>query len=251
MSEFKQAELGGFRREYKINTAPGGMAALGLMMIYGAVGTLILILGLLEIVELGSAGFGLTGVAPIALGVGLWGAFNFWRQRDNSLKTYQHGFTLRQKGRNYTFRWSEIKFVWAQLTLHKVNGVPVKTVHEYFVQADDSARVKLDNIFEDIELIGETILRETFPHLYQKALESCERGEEVDFGGLKINRTGLSLGDKSVGWNEIEKIETRDGTIRIRKQGKWLNFLEFDAGSMPNLNVFEALANKILSESKN
>ena len=73
-----------------------------------------------------------------------------------------------------------------------------------------------------------------------------EQGEIVKFGRLAVSDKGLHSGTKVLEWHDIKGVKIKDGYISVSKRGKWLNWSNIAASSIPNLSVFLTLVDEII-----
>ncbi len=167
------------------------------------------------------------------------------RARGQVVTVFADGLTRTQYGKTLTLRWEEITSVWQQVTKHYYNGVYTGTTHVYTVQKTDSTKIKFNDAVKNVEQLGNTIQDEVTQRLLPLAITSLSSGETITFGKLGINVTGLTWGDKSLLWSEIEGVQINKGVLSIKKQGKWLKWANITVSSIPNLLIALTLINRM------
>jgi len=63
---------------------------------------------------------------------------------------------------------------------------------------------------------------------------------------LGVSQEGLHYGKSLLEWDEITAVKIKAGYISVGKRGKWFNWCNIAASSIPNLLVFESLVNQIV-----
>ena len=81
-----------------------------------------------------------------------------------------------------------------------------------------------------------------------KAVERFNAGQLVSFGPLSVGPSGITAGDQSLPWSEIEDVQTRKGMVSVKKSGKWLAWKRAQVSQIPNYFIFDALVGAILAQ---
>ncbi len=79
-----------------------------------------------------------------------------------------------------------------------------------------------------------------------KAIERFNTGQAVAFGPLSVGPSGITAGDQSLPWSEIEDVPTRNGMVSVKRSGKWLAWKRAQVSQIPNYFIFDALVRAIL-----
>jgi len=109
----------------------------------------------------------------------------------------------------------------------------------------DSVSIKLDRNLKEIEtlsnLLHEGVTRIQLPI----AINGLQRGATIDFIILKLNEIGMTYNNKSITWQDIEKIMVSRSGVTVQKTGKnWTSWAIIKGYDMPNLRLFALLANE-------
>ena len=149
------------------------------------------------------------------------------------------------------FRWDQITQVWRNVIRvyrqgASKNSAPIRIMHAYTIQRADGYKVTLNDDISLMEIVGDVISKQTTKVLLPLAQESYAKGDTVSFGPLSLNQQGLIKDQNVLPWQQIEAVDTQDGTVRVKRQGKWSNW--GDANKIPNLFVFLNLTESILQQ---
>jgi hypothetical protein len=144
-------------------------------------------------------------------------------------------------------RWEEITHVWQAVTRHTTYGIPSGTTHYYRVQRADGAQFTFTDALGKVERLGETIQRETFPYLLDRAATLYNEGQTVAFGKISISKVGVSNGQELLPWGDVKGIKLDNGVINISKQGRWLAWKSVSVAATPNVFVFLEMVRRITS----
>jgi hypothetical protein len=182
---------------------------------------------------------------------------------NRNLRVYVHeqGLVYLKRNSNEVIRWDQIAFVWHKVkkttsttstrnpsTGHTTSSTSTTTYHSYIVQRAGGAKVVFGHTFSHLRELGQTIEHESARYLLPQATAAFNSGQPVVFGKMYVNFSGVSDGRKTLPWSELRsiKVDENNGTIAIRKQGKWLNWSNLALSETPNILVFEALVNSIV-----
>lgn len=157
-----------------------------------------------------------------------------------------NGFAYTHGGKTDIYPWQHIDAMWQQVTRRYYNGIYTGTTHKYTIRRSDGAQLILNDIFPDVELIGNRIAQEITRCLLPRAITSYNAGQTITFGKLSVNMQGVSNGREMLPWNQIKGINVNRGIVSVKKEGKILNWSTVQVAHVPNIFVFMALVNYIL-----
>lgn len=149
-----------------------------------------------------------------------------------------------KRARISAFRWEQMS-VLQNITRHYRNGVYTGTTYRYTLNDGRGDPIVIGGAFANPEqwgpMIQESVTRAQLP----AAVDAILRGETLRFGDIDINGGGLAVGRKSVSWNQIEKIEIKQGFVSVRVAGKWLSLTTRAVSQIPNFFVFLTLTERL------
>jgi Family of unknown function (DUF6585) len=193
--------------------------------------------------------------APIVIGVGvlfLLGAiycflyptiYSSWH-----VYIYTEGFAFARGSKVDAFRWDQVDAIWQSITRRYVNGIYTGTTYKYTIRGIDSRQVVLTNRITDIAKLGgiisDMITRVKLPEM----VAAFRAGSTLSFSTLSVNSQGVSNGKELVSWDQIKKIEVNNGTVTVKKEGKWLSWSSVQVSKIPNFFIFMALVNAIMNK---
>jgi hypothetical protein len=187
----------------------------------------------------------------ILLGVFLafigWAVIETWiRAWGLSAQVYTDGFIRTRFNQQEICRWDDIVAVWQYVVKRYYNGVYTGTTHTYTIQKRDGTKLKFDDTLGNVEQLGNTIQEEVARRLLPLAIAAYNRGEPVPFGKLSLSGQGLSWGDKTLPWSEVQGVQINKGYLTVKKQGKWLRWANISVSQIPNLLVALTLIDRIV-----
>jgi hypothetical protein len=166
-------------------------------------------------------------------------------------------------------RWTDVD-VWREVTRHYANGVAVATEYRYTVQvADGPAKIIHGRLrpgaarsseaarlvprqgtttMVTVEQLGRLIESGVTRSHLPWVLDRFRGGHPVSFGPLTVSRGGITAGDQSVSWSEIQEVRTVDGLVSVRRGGKWIPWKRVRVSKIANYFVFEALVRSVLTQ---
>ena len=166
--------------------------------------------------------------------------------------------------------WDEVTHVWQAIARHSANGSPTYTEYRYTLRLADgrsrkfrgtlparSARASGAVLLQPTPGITTPVTIEQLGRLLEtgvtraqlpKAIERFNTGQAVAFGPLSVGPSGITAGDQSLPWSEIEDVQTRKGMVSVKRAGKWLAWKRAQVSQIPNYFIFEALVRAILAQ---
>jgi hypothetical protein len=73
-------------------------------------------------------------------------------------------------------------------------------------------------------------------------------GSRVAFGPLSVGPGGITAGDQSLPWSEIDDVQIRKGMMSVKKAGKWLAWKRAQVSQIPNYFILDALVRAALAQ---
>ena len=181
--------------------------------------------------------FGVLGALPV----------RSWLMRGGKvIEVYERGLARIQGKQVKLTRWDEIDAVWQRITRYYHNGRYTGTTNVYTIQVKNGGRFSVTNIYKDIEALGQIIQSEVTKRLLPLLAHAYQSGQTINFGKLSLNTQGLIFKDKQLPWNQIKDLKIERGYISVKQEGgRWFNWAQVTADTVPNLFVFLALVDNI------
>jgi hypothetical protein len=110
--------------------------------------------------------------------------------------------------------WREIEAFWERVTVNQATlaGIPVvrgAPIHQYRVRLRKGKEVRFEENYRDVEAVGNAIRAGTVPLLVARARAACNRGEEVEFGSIRVSKERLGQANRNRTWKELTEFEVR------------------------------------------
>lgn len=187
-------------------------------------------------------------VGLIVGGLGLTIGVETLKERDLEVQVFTEGLIYTKRGEHTLARWDDITAVWQEKTDYKRYGMTTYTVRKFTIQLRDGHEFHLDNTLDEIETLGQTIQNQITQRQLPQAIQSLKEGATVSFGKkLAVSTQGLSNGKETIPWNQVQSVRINQGIITIQKQGKWFDWSSIRVANTPNVFVFVALIEAIMS----
>ena len=186
---------------------------------------------------------GETIIAPLILGIvlffpGIWALVNAHSNWNKSVTVYKRGLVYSDNQGVQIWYWQDIEWFYVSVTKHYNSGFYMSSRHQYVLRKADGSKLKLDNKFEKIEIMGPLIGRKIAPYQYQKLLRNIRAGKTVKLGQVTIGRHNLAIHGRTYPWEEVEAFELKNGYAGIKKRGGgWFSGARAPVSSIPNLDA--------------
>lgn len=156
---------------------------------------------------------------------------------------YENGLAYGRGGKVQGWRWEDIEAFAFEITRQYVSFIPTGTFYTYTLDTRGGDRVVLDGNVSGIKAVGEHIREKAVPLIYDRCAEALDRGEDVDFGPIRLNLTqGIQDRDRLYPWGEIEQVGLGNGYFVVEpKKGSGLRGASLPIGAIPNVDVLLAL----------
>jgi len=170
------------------------------------------------------------------------------RRRDMCIQLCADGFTRTLAGQTVAVRWDEVAAVWQNVIQTYRGSAHTNTTRAYTVRLADGRKLVFNNQVDKVAGLGAAIQKACAERMLPRALTTYNAGESVPFGAFGVSRTGVSKGGKTLPWEQVERVELRQGVLHVRKKGQRRDWAFAMASRVPNLPVLMALVNPKLGQ---
>lgn len=147
-------------------------------------------------------------------------------------------------------RWDELERFEYGAIKQSVNFVPIGTYYHFKLVDSQGRKLRFGNRVESPAKLGPKIVEQSYPALFRKIADRYNSGEEVDFGAIRVSRTGgikvkKVFGYKEIPWNQVSSYNIQQGYFYIwpvgvkRTRGPRIR-------QVPNAYVLLGLMNAVL-----
>lgn len=182
---------------------------------------------------------------------------------------FRSGFRWISGDDTISARWEDVAdFVYSVVRMMK-NGRQTETGYYYKLTLADGSSAKLPGQLRvdaarqsqavrpvavpgvttpvTIEQLGRLIIAEITRVQLPRVTAAYNAGQPVTFGPVTVSQHGIAVGKDSLPWNEILDVETRSGSVLVKKAGHRLAWKRLSVSRIPNYFVFDALVQAILA----
>ncbi|MBT2407113.1 MULTISPECIES: DUF6585 family protein [unclassified Streptomyces] len=172
------------------------------------------------------------------------------KQAAKRIHLFEHGLIVADHtGPAAAFRWDSMTAL-QQITERYANGVYVGTSYLYTLFRPDGSTLKLTNFYADPDRWGTAIQHEITQAQLPGVIASLEQGATVRFGDIAMTKGGIATAKRgAVQWNEIQKIEVKNGTVFLAKAGKLLSWSNTPVAKIPNFFLFLTIVDHLRNGS--
>ncbi|MEU2072739.1 DUF6585 family protein [Streptomyces sp. NPDC013489] len=161
---------------------------------------------------------------------------------------YEHGVLWHtDRGETQAYAWDEIAAVTRQ-DIRVTNGVTGATTHRLTIGSENGAAIVVGDEFDGIVPFAEGLVDAFSRARVPRDAARLEAGERIDFGLVGIDLSGIAQGGRSIGWQEVERVDVRQGNVEVRRRGDRRPWTTLPAPGFPNLAVFLTLADALLRQ---
>jgi hypothetical protein len=189
-------------------------------------------------------------IGVIPLGFAAAHFLKLFRNYDLRAIIFPEGLALTRAGMTEILRWDDVSLIWEHIEVHRVNFIPVRSIHRYTIEINQGKKYIFDRTLKGIDALGLILKNKIGERLIPKVVKSLKAGQTVQFGDLKLNNQGLTYKDKSLTWNELKSIKVWQGQIYIHSMRKsWRPFASLKYALVPNAFIFLHLMKRYVETS--
>lgn len=173
-----------------------------------------------------------------------WSAYTSWGK---SVVVYQNGFAYYDYRGLRAWRWQDVTSLRAAVTQHFASGIYIGTSRRYTLVRTDGGKLVLDNAFVHVEELATIVEQNTFPRLYEQAVQHYNVGQVLVFGPIAFNAKGIWVRNKGYRWSEVQQVLIRKGFLQLslRRQGR-LKHEKIAVSLISNLKVMLSILNQLV-----
>ena len=149
-------------------------------------------------------------------------------------------------------RWLDLDRMYCGSYEVHAHYIPLGTFHRLKLVSAQGQKVSLGERIRGADDLAKEIAKFTLRPLLQKAMQSFENGQEVDFGAIGVSRSeGVTVrkwyADKKIPWQEIEGYEGNAVYFKIHQFKKHFA-VSASAEKIANAHVLRALLDGVMHQ---
>lgn len=153
---------------------------------------------------------------------------------------YEQGVVIEKNGIRQSAQYTEIN-IWQSISRMFIYAIPSGTTYFYTIEFPDGKRAVTTK-----RQIGERLQSMIVQYQLPQVIDAYNRGEDVKFKPIYINREGIKISlnrlfwpnlNKSFAWSDISNITVSNGFISIKKTGNRFNAVQIPVQFIPNVYV--------------
>ena len=158
---------------------------------------------------------------------------------------FTNGLVRAKGGQTDVVRWDQVEAV-----RQHIRRMYTTTNHTYTVRRGDGATFKFSSVLRNIAHLGQTVQQEVTRVLLPRAVAVYNAGTVVPFGTVSVSAQGITHGQKTLVWNQVQGVEVKQGYVSVKKAGKSWAWVRLRVSTIPNFYVFMGLVNYALSRQE-
>lgn len=146
---------------------------------------------------------------------GFWYLLKWYSYRGYHIQVYEKGLIIYDnKSNKTTIHWTDINEIKQRI----VKGI-INTSYQYTLLTTDGLSLYIPNYVKDINELMELIYNNTYKNISFQFNSKYDEGSKTFFGELVIDKNGITINkiNKFVSWNDVNKVQIKDGKIVIFK----------------------------------
>jgi hypothetical protein len=171
-----------------------------------------------------------------------WTVFS-WRGAHAQL--FERGFVISRAGKTVAARWEDIASVTQYVVRMRYYGIPVWTSHKYTVTLNNGDSLLINNGFSKVGKLGEAVQRMSANVLLPRAVAAYNSGAVLTFGKLSVSQAGISNGQETLPWSDLNQLTFNNGSVIITRKGKRMRWTATQIRKTPNVYVLMGLVSYV------
>jgi hypothetical protein len=152
------------------------------------------------------------------------GCFFVWL-RYLQVSLHSDGICYRSLLEKKEMRWEEVERFYFEATKRSINFIPVGTYYLYKLVDAGGKKIEFGNRIERPRQLGQKLIEQTYPALYQKVADRFNNGQDLDFGAIRVSKAGgikvkKLFGYKEIPWDQVSSYAIQKGNFYIWRKGE-------------------------------
>ena len=153
-----------------------------------------------------------------------------------SVKVRRDGISIRTGFRSArSFEWDDIQGITTSVVEEHFFGLPVRNKYKTRLILRSGKSIRLPGTIQNMPELISRLKANLYPRLFPKLLAEFRSGNRLDFGPLEIQSQVLRLENQEIHWQQVKKVDVRDGKLVIEFNDRPVRKLP--VGSIPNLEL--------------
>jgi hypothetical protein len=174
------------------------------------------------------------------------------RQLSSRVWLHETGISWRGIRGQGEMRWLDFDRMYSGSYEIHAHYIPLGTFHRLKLVSTQGQKVSLGERIRGGDDLAKEIAKFTLKPLLQRAMQSFENGQEVDFGAIGVSRgEGMTVrkwyADKKIPWQEIEGYESNDAYFKIHRFKKHFA-VSVLSEKISNAHVLRALLDGVMHD---
>jgi hypothetical protein len=176
----------------------------------------------------------------------------FWRQLSSRVSLHQTGISCRGVLSQKEMRWLDIDRVYFGSYEVHAHYIPLGKFYRLKLVSTHGQKDSLGERVRHADELAEEIKRLTFPRLMERARQSFEHGQAVDFDAILVSRLeGLTVrhwySDVKIAWQEIEGYDGNEAYFKIHRYKKRFA-VSVSSDRIANAHVLRAILDGMMQQ---
>jgi hypothetical protein len=229
------------------------MSALGAVLIAGGIASTVVTGAMLREDASGANLFlGALVTLPFLGGGGVLLAWVL-RRTKRFVTLHEGGFFYKDASGEWVVPWSSVEGVYHKMVrLHHAPLAAAGAHDVYEIALRDGTKLEVDHYFEDLDAFGTTLNNTLTALLLPGYRQAFHAGQSLDFGALRIDAQRIHAGGKSLSWNEVDGLASKEGMLsgqktylHVKKRGALLAWTKLPLERIKNHQALMALVREI------
>jgi hypothetical protein len=156
----------------------------------------------------------------------IWPIFLFFWVKSVRVTLHSDGISYRTLFGEKEIRWDALERFEYGAVKQSVNFVPVGTYYHVKLVDADGKKIRFGNQVDSPGKVASKVIELSYPELYRKVVERFNNDQELDFGAIRVSRSGgvkvkkFFGGYREIPWAQVSSCDIRQGHFYIWSVGE-------------------------------
>jgi len=170
--------------------------------------------------------------APVLGIIGILCLVRVWRLTRIWVEAFAEGIRVHRGRRTDWIAWADVREIRTWPARH-----PAAAFSALELRLNGGRRSRFTRSLAELEGLVRQVKQGAYPHLQEWYRSRFNRGEELDFGPLRLTPEGVQAGRKSIQWGHVQAVEVHGGQLGITSDEPAGARLRVAAARVPNVDV--------------
>lgn len=170
--------------------------------------------------------------------------FYAFKKSRHQILLHERGLVELRGNQIHSAKYEDLQIYRRSVQVSAYGVVPIAKATDYTMQLPNGSRSSVD-WSQGSRPVGEIIQDLIYQHQVSQTIAAIAQGQDVVFGQVRLNNQSLSIGQTTLLWSEVDRVQLAGGTFYVFRPNSERFAASIEFASVPNAFVLLALLQRL------